>query len=530
MNTSAGGEAAAPRPASFAGLLLAAYLSHGDRECLVMDDDRVTFGELCSLVEQRHRILRDAGVRPGAHVGVSMLQSVDQVATVIAITLARAVAVPINSRYKTFELQAVLPTAGLSAIVASGATYRARLHRAVHVGEVPASAGSELYLYTPTGGATDPWRCTQLPDADGAAAHPSPAFAELAHACRVRDVAVMYFSSGTTSAPKGCQLTHEALTRTAEGTARRMRLAPEDRMLNPQPFFHIGAWQAFFAMLYAGGTFVSMSHFDADRAMRLIDDERISVLFTAFPTLTQELVFHPDYTEASFRHVRAVFTVGPPESLRGLQAAMPSSVLVNAYGSTEAGGSVTMTALDDPIDARVTQGTPFPGVTLQILDDQGAELPADEVGEIAVSGPTLFTGYFSPEGTSSPPEQWRSGDLGRLTAEGRLVYLGRKKDMLKVGGENVSTLEVESYLQSLAGVKMAQVVGVADAKYGEVPVAFVEAAPGAAVSVEALLASCRENLASFKVPRRVFAVDVWPMSATKVKKADLVTLAEELMR
>jgi fatty-acyl-CoA synthase len=518
-----------PRPATLPGLLLEVFLDRPDHECLVLDDDRVTPRELCARVMHRYRALVDAGVEPHQRVGVAMVQSIDLIATVIAITLARAVAVPINSRYRSFELAAILPPADLSALVVRGSVPQERLGRALNLEPDRASDEPDTHetahLYRRGDGGWQPAVLTELHDRT---AGPDDEFVELVHRVRVRDLALLYHSSGTTSAPKGCLLTHEALTRTAHATAARMELRDDDRMLNPQPLFHIGAWQAFLAMLFARGTFVSMAHFDASNALELIESERITVLFTAFPTLTKDVVFHPNYHRDAFRRVRSVFTVGPPDWLRQLQEQMPHSVIVNAYGATEVGGSATMTRRDDPIDARITQGPPFPGVTVRIVDEAGNDVLRGTLGEILVRSPTLFSGYHG-DMPDEPPEEWRSGDLGWLTQDGLLVYEGRSKDMLKVGGENVSALEVESFLQSWPGVKMAQVVGIADARYGEVPVAFVECGPEGQVAIESLHQACRDQLASFKVPRAIIPIDRWPMSSTKVKKDALIAIAEAEM-
>jgi fatty-acyl-CoA synthase len=230
----------------------------------------------------------------------------------------------------------------------------------------------------------------------------------------------------------------------------------------------------------------------------------------------------PDYSPDSFAAVRTVFTVGPPDALRWMQRRMPASVLVTAYGMTEFGGSVVMVDPGDDEELRLaTQGPPFPGIEIGIRDEDNRPLPAGRRGEIVVRGVSMFEHYHNdPAKTAQAIDAagwYHSGDLGTLGADGRLRYLGRLKDMLKVGGENVAAIEIASHLQGHPAVQVAHVVGVTDPKYGEIPAAFVELRPGASLTETEVIAHCRGGLASFKVPRYVRFVTEWPMSATKVQ-------------
>jgi fatty-acyl-CoA synthase len=288
--------------------------------------------------------------------------------------------------------------------------------------------------------------------------------------------------------------------------------------------FHTASTQPMVATLHAFGTFVSMAHFDPAPALKLIEAERVTAMFPAFPPLTLSMLNSPDYSPGSFARVRTVFTVAPPEALRAMQRRMPHSTLVNAYGMTEFGGSVVMVDPADGDDARLaTQGPPFPGLEIGIRDEANRPLPAGERGEIVIRGPSMFAGYHGGPAGPGPAEAidadgwYHSGDLGFVGTDGRLRYLGRLKDMLKVGGENVATLEIASHLHAHPAVSVAQVVGVADEKYGEVPAAFIELQPGAALSEEEVIVHCRAGLATFKVPRHVRFVTQWPMSSTKVQ-------------
>ncbi|MGH3627140.1 MAG: class I adenylate-forming enzyme family protein, partial [Sciscionella sp.] len=265
-----------------------------------------------------------------------------------------------------------------------------------------------------------------------------------------------------------------------------------------------------------------MAHFEPGPALKLIDAERVSAMFPAFPALTEGMLNSPDYGPHSFARVRTVFTVAPATALRSMQRRMPDSRIVNAYGMTEFGGSVVMVRPDEPdADRLETQGPPFAGIEIAITDERGHVVAAGERGEILVRGPSRFHEYYRDPvktGEAIDAGGWfHTGDLGTVGADGRLRFLGRLKEMLKVGGENVAAIEIASHLQELAVISVAHVVGIADAKYGEVPAAFIELRPGASLSEQDVIEHCTGGLARFKVPRYVRFVTEWPMSSTKVQ-------------
>jgi fatty-acyl-CoA synthase len=274
-------------------------------------------------------------------------------------------------------------------------------------------------------------------------------------------------------------------------------------------------------VLNAGAAYVSMTHFEPGAALSLIEREQVTLMWPAYPTLTAPLLAHPAYGPDSFRRVRALLTVGPPDLLRTFQDQLPHTAHVSCYGSTELGGVAAMGRLDDPLEDRLTCGKPFAGVEMQVRDlATGSPVPAGETGGLHVRGFNLFLGYRNdPAKTAASidADGWfATGDLGSIDAAGNLTFGGRTKDVLKVGGENVGCLEVEAYLVGHPDIRLAAVVGVPHPFYGEVPAAFVEV--GAAVTEEEVIEYCRRGLAKYKVPRYVRFVTEWPMSATKVQK------------
>ena len=277
----------------------------------------------------------------------------------------------------------------------------------------------------------------------------------------------------------------------------------------------------------SGAAYITLTHFNANLGISQLRDERATVCFSTFPPITTALLNHPEWDPAAFSRIRLMNNVAPPDALRRIHAALPTAQHTNAYGLTECGGVACFSHPDDPPEKRpVTSGRPLPGIELQIRDPETGA-PVDEPntrGEIWMRGYCVFEGYYKDPVKNAEcfdADGWfNTGDLGALDEDGRVSFMGRVKDMLKVGGENVAALEIESYLQTHPAVNIAQVVGVPDDRYDEVPAAFVELVPGAEIAPDDLIDHCRGRIASFKVPRyvRFVAPGDWPMSATKVQK------------
>jgi fatty-acyl-CoA synthase len=270
-----------------------------------------------------------------------------------------------------------------------------------------------------------------------------------------------------------------------------------------------------------------MVDFEPGAALRQIEQERATFHFGIFPTINQALIDHPDRLRTDLGSVRLINIQGTKRLRESLRDAHPNASLLHAYGATELGGILSLTDPAMPDDDLVrTSGTPWPGMQVRILDSEsGAELPAGTRGEIVARGWGLFEGYLAGPGQTTgavDEEGWfHTGDWGSLDELGRITYHGRLKDMLKIGGENVAAVELESFLASHPAVAIVQVVGVPDDHLVEVAAAFVELAPGAELSEDELVAFCRGSIASYKIPRYVRFVEEWPMSATKIQKAKL---------
>ena len=288
----------------------------------------------------------------------------------------------------------------------------------------------------------------------------------------------------------------------------------DERFWNPLPMFHMGQVFPLLAHMHVGATVVTSTHFDAAEALHLIEAERITFAYPTFPVITQDLIRHPDFERTDLGTIRLVNDTGPPETLREVQARFAPAPVVTLFGMTETCGGVSWSAPGDPYEKRMTTGgLPLRGVDVRIVDPEtDEEMPAGERGEITVRSPGLFERYHNdPEKTAHAMRGgwFHTGDLGRVDEDGRLTFLGRLKDMLKVGGENVAALEIEAYLATHPAVKIAQVVGVPDRATTRCPPRSSSSPKMATSSEEELIEFCRGRIARFKIPRYVRFVSLY---------------------
>ena len=516
----------------------------GDHTAIVMGKRRLSYGELLAEAERVGASLRGIGIGPGDHVGILMPNCLEYLLLFYGCALLGARPVHLNSRYKRADLEYVITDSDIRVLFTSAKQREYTDFEAMLTEIFPALLswrhGARLTLpgapkleavYLLHGPAGHPWPGAEQFAAAGAGHD------RYAQNADPEQIGLIMYTSGTTAKPKACLLSHRALEYAGRGLAGRWRMGAEDRFWDPLPFFHMSTMLPMAACRYAGSTFIALEHFEADASLREIRAERATILFPSFPTLTSALFSHPQFDPAALPDVRIVNNVGPPDLLRRFAAQLPTASHVSAYGLTEAGGVIAFNDPDDTPDERAeTGGQPFDGVEVKIVDPETLDSRADgETGEILIRGPTLFSGYHNDaERTNAvmAPGGWlRSGDLGALAPGGRIRYLGRIKDMLKVGGENVAAIEIESYLCTHPAVRVAQVVSAADDRLVEVPAAFIELHAGARLSAREVVEYCRGRIASFKIPRYVYFVDEWPMSATKIQKfrlRELIQVADRI--
>jgi fatty-acyl-CoA synthase len=333
------------------------------------------------------------------------------------------------------------------------------------------------------------------------------------------------YTSGTTGFPKGVMQGHNVV-RNILDNANRLGITPDDVILDYLPLFHAFAvYKALLMSPATGARHVLMASFDAGEALRLIEAERATMI-NGFDTHYKDLLEHPSRPTRDLSSLRTgVCAAGMLSSEPIARRAQTLMKTMTGYGMTEIGVGVTGSFLDTDLETRVTMsGWPLPGYEIQVIDPlTGAPLPAGAVGEICVRGYQVMQGYYKkPEETAKTidADGWlHTGDSGFLRADGCLRFLGRYKDLLKVGGENVDPTEVESLLLDDPRINHVAVVGIPDPRLAEIPVAFVIPEAGATLTAEDVIARCRGTIASFKIPRHVFLVDAFPMTGSgKIQK------------
>lgn len=505
----------------------------GERDALVFPTERASYTGLAERSRELAAGLLALDVRPGDRVGLLLPASVDLLAALVGATRIGAIAVPVNARFKARELTQVIAHSGMRVLL----TARPQPGEPDLV-DLLADTCAGPRAGEPARRPADPEPCRvvlldELPA-------PTPATRrqadELQDSARARDTAVIVYTSGTTAAPKGALLSHEALTRLAAGIAfERMRLTPRDRVWTGIPLFHAGGITFALTCLSAGAAFVHPRFFDPNTTLGLLTRERVTVALAAFETIWLPVLEQPDFASTDLSSIRLVMAVGVPQRLRTMAAQLPGAVHISCVAMTESVAFLTLNRLDDPPEKRVTTGGhPMPGMRCRVIDPRtGAEQPPGVPGELWFRGPTMFDGYFRDERltTQAIDEQgwFHSGDLVVADEDGRLTFVSRLKDMLKVGGENVAAAEVESFLLGHPSVRIAQVVAAPDAHYVEVPAAFVELLAGAQLTEQDLIDYCLGRIASYRVPRYIRFVTEWPMSGTKIKKFELrATIEAEL--
>lgn len=525
------------------GDLLCRAAAHAPaRSVLTFPDTHLTYAQLYDDAVTMARGLIGLGVTPGSHVGLFMPNCLDFVRAFFAITLAGGVVVPLNTRHKAVELGYIITNADLVAVVTSdeGSDYV----------DLPGQLAEALpgLSETPSGIPLDLGCAPRLRHVVQLAGNCRPGMtdrAALDHAAtavsaemveksrrsvRVRDPGLILYTSGTTAHPKGCMLSHEAVTRGPVERARyRLDTGGHEVTWGAGPLFHIGSLAPFIGSVGAMGTYLTDRFFEPGRAIALMAREGVTLAWPWFSAIVQGIIDHPDFEAGKFDRLRHLFMIAPSTLVDRVQTLFPQAEILQACGMTETAG---VFALSDPDESRqsrnTTQGRVSPGMDIRIVDpESGLDQPPDMMGEIWVRGFSVMDGYYGDREKTAAvlsTDGWlRTGDLYTRSANGSVVFNGRLKDMLKVGGENVATMEVEAFLCSHPDVKLAEVVGKADPRLDEVPVAFVELRDGATLSPDDLIGFCRGRIASYKVPREVHFVmaSEWPMSATKVDKRAL---------
>ncbi|OBH10252.1 fatty acid--CoA ligase [Mycobacterium sp. E3247] len=466
-------------------MVLSAADRFGDAEAVVDGPLRLTFSEVVERIRCAAGAFAELGVDRGDRVAVWAPNSAEWIIAAFGLLTAGGVLVPVNTRFKTEEAGDIIARSGVKAVL---------VQKGFLGQDFTAPAGTPVIdLKSDFLSSGSPFERT----VSGS------------------DVSDIIFTSGTTGRPKGAMMNHRQTLRMYEEWATLADLREGDRYLQINPYFHtFGLKAGLVTSFLRGATMLPVAVFDVDTVVNLIEHERVTML-PGPPTLYHSLLTVTD--KAKLATLRAGVTGAadiPVELVRRIHGELPFQTLMTGYGLTEA-GNVTLSRPGDSFeDVATTAGLPCDGVEVRIADDD----------EVLVRGYGVMQGYLDdPEATAEAidDERWlHTGDLGSLDSSGRLRINGRKKDMFIVGGFNAYPAEIEGFLMHHPAVAQAAVVGVPDARLGQVGKAFVVAKD--AVSAEELIDWCRERMAGFKVPRSVRFVDALPLNATGKVVKDLL--------
>ncbi len=504
----------------------------GDNEALVVPHQsyRATYRELVAQCEEIARGLMARGVKKGDRVGIWAPNRYEWVVAQYATAAMGAILVNINPAYRTSELEYALNQSGISFfILAAGfrqADYRAML------AEVKS-------------------RCPQLREAlvleDGwealkrdAAKVDMTTLREIEESLQFDDPINIQYTSGTTGFPKGATLTHHNILNNGFFIGETLKYTEEDRVCIPVPFYHcFGMVLGNLACTTHGATMVIPAEaYDPVLTMQAVQGERCTSLY-GVPTMFIGELEHPRFKEFDFSTLRTGIMAGSPcpvEVMKKVNTLMHIPEMTIAFGMTETSPVSTQCTTDDPIERRVsTVGRVHPHVEIKIIDPAtGAVVPRGTRGELCSRGYLVMRGYWNNEEATRQAiddARWmHTGDLAIMGDDGYINIVGRIKDMIIRGGENIYPREVEEFLYSHPDIADVQVIGIPSEKYGEEVMAWVKLRDGASVGGDELAAWCKGKIASYKIPRHWKFVDAFPMTVTgKVQKFKMrETSIEEL--
>lgn len=518
-----------------------------DRPAILGADVRVTYSDLAARARQVGASLQQAGLGRGDRVGILINNRPEWIEACIGAAAIGVIAVPFSTWSKRAELDFLLADSEVTLLFSLGKfgeqDYAADLAelipelRTAKPGQWRSQRYPKLQAIvtisaTPLAGVQDyeTFIAGGQNAVDTLAASGADAGADAAG-----DALILY-TSGSTSYPKAVRLAHGAMITNAFNIGERQGLTQEDRVLLALPlFWSYGSANAMCATFSHGAALVLQTRFEAAGAIDLIERHACTAIYT-LPAMTTSIVTHPSFERERTRSLRTGLTIGSAQDVVAAAEVLGAYEICNVYGQTETYGNCCVTWHHWSLAQRQqVQGPPLPGVVLRLVDpESGIAVPDGEVGMIEVRG-HLTPGYTGKSGELNSEAftvdgYYPTGDLGRITGDGHLQFVGRNTEMIKRAGINVAPAEIEELLQQHPGVALAGVTGVPDNDKGEMIVAFVIAAPGSVVTGEQLRAHCRALASSYKAPDRIEICDSLPATPTgKVLRRELKAMAMALM-
>ncbi len=516
------------RGKSVAEALAKCAAEHPQRPLVILGDRRLTYGQLDAQSTALAAALHSLGIESGDRIALNLPNWPEFIVSMFAAAKLGAAIVPLNPKYTTPELQYMLRHSEAAAVVTAenycGVDYLARFESFL-------TALPDLQ-YIVSVGEEDLWyneRIFQLEDllsSGEGRGFPRPEIKA------DEDIFAIVYTSGTMGKPKGVSLTHGNLLVTAGGTADALELTSEDVVFGLTSLFNVfGLGPGVLGTVLAGACVVLQEDQDPKTALDILEREKVTV-YHGVPTSFTLGLHEESLHGRNLGNLRTGTIAGAPvpeELVTEIQQRMVPGIRV-VYGLTETGSTVSITRADDPRGKQIaTVGRPLEGVDIKVLDLDGSQLPIESVGEVAVRGPGVMTGYYRQPGETAASftkdGYFLTGDLGMVDEEGYLHILGRRKEVIIRGGFNVYPREVEDLLHAHPAVLEIAVVGLPDEVLGEISCACVVPVEGAIVTGEEIKEFCREVLAEYKIPDLVRFLDGFPMTGSgKVRRVELARM------
>jgi malonyl-CoA/methylmalonyl-CoA synthetase len=478
--------------------------AQSDKELLCTGDDRsLSYADVDRESGRIARYLSDLGALPGDRISVQVQKSPECFFLYLACLRAGLVFHPLNPGYKRRELEYFLGNAEPAFVVCDPADL-------AEISPIARAAGARHAMTMDSDGKGTLYDGASKSDAD---------FITVTR--ENDDLAALLYSSGTTGVPKGIMLTHANLLRNTEALVEAWGFSDQDRLLHALPIFHVhGLFVAIGCVMLSGASMRWLPTYDVREIIQYLPE---CTVLMGVPTYYTRLLAEKSFTAESAKSVRLFISGSAPllqETFIEFEQRTGHRIL-ERYGMTE-----TNMNTSNPLDGERKPGTvgpPLPGVDLRIVDDEGAAVEPGGIGNLQVRGPNVFIGYWKmPDKTDediAPDGFFNTGDKGSIDEDGYVTIVGRAKDMVITGGLNVYPKELELFIDELDGVKETAVIGVPHADFGEGVVAVVVPAAGKDTSEQEIISACRQEMASFKVPKKVVFVDALPRNTmSKVQK------------
>ena len=489
---------------------------------------RANYSEFLEQVEHVAKALMSHGIRRGDRVGIWSPNLYEWVLVQYATALMGAIMVNINPGYKLSGLRYALEQSRIDLLIASS-----HFRKTDYIKMLDELRPDCLYpkqtVIIDRDWATFLSSASQVSDAR---------LAEREASLQFDDPVNIQYTSGTTGYPKGATLSHHNILNNGFFIGERLKYTEKDIVCLPVPFYHcFGMVLGNMAIVTHGACIVIPGEFfDPEQVLQTVENERCTSLY-GVPTMFIAELDLPDFAKYNLKSLRTGIMAGAPcpiDTMRKVQSLMNMTEICVCYGMTETSPVSTESCTDDPLELRVTTvGTVHPHVEIKIIDpESGAIVPRGTAGELCTRGYSVMLGYWdNPEDTKAIIDETRwlhSGDIAVMDENGYVSIVGRIKDLIIRGGENISPKEIEDFLIVHEGVSDVQVIGVYSEKYGEEVMAWIKPRPGYNVSAESLHTYCKGRIATFKIPRYWKFVDAFPMTVTgKIRKIEMREISEK---